>query len=68
MQRNVGNELELGATVLPFDTIGAPSAIERSTSNSLNAGEKVQRIIKLSTVTYDTDIAKCIPGKLDFVY
>ena len=68
MQRNVGNELELGATVLPFDTIGAPSAIERSTSNSLNAGEKMQKIIKLSTVTYDTDIAKCISGKFDFVY
>ena len=29
MQRNVGNELELGTTVSPFDTIGVSSAIER---------------------------------------
>ena len=44
MQRKIGNEVELGATVSPFDSIGPSSAIDRSTSNFLNVGEKVQKI------------------------
>ena len=69
MQRKIGTEVELGATVSPFDSIGASSAIDRLASNFLNAGEKVQKIRKLiSNGTYDSDIAKCIPGTLDLVY
>ena len=69
MQRKIGTEAELGATVSPFDSIAASSAIDRSASNYLNAGEKVQKIRKLiSTGTYDADIAKYIPGTLDLIY
>ena len=69
MQRKIVTKVELGATTSPFDSIGASSAIDRSASNYLNAVEKVQKIRKLiSTGTYDTDIAKYIPGTLDFVY
>ena len=46
MQRKIGTKVELGATVSPFDSIGAPSAIDRSSSNFLNAREKVQKIRK----------------------
>ena len=66
MSKKIENELELGTTVSPFDTIGASSAIERSTSNFLTAGEKVQKIRKsISAGTCDADIAKYIPVNLD---
>lgn len=53
----------------PLDSIGASSATDRSASNFLNAGEKVQKIRKLIlTGTYLLGIAKFIPGKLDLVY
>ena len=69
MQRKIGTKVELGATVSPFDSIRALSAIDRSSSNLLNAGEKVQKIRKLiSASTYDADIAKYIPETLDLVY
>ena len=69
MQRKIGTEAELGATVSAFDSIAASSAIDRSASNYLNAGEKVQKIRKLiSTGTYDADIAKFVPGTLHPVY
>ena len=69
MQRKIGAEVELGATVSPFGSIGASSTINRSASNFLNAGEKVQKIRKLIwTGTYDAEIANYIPRTLDFVY
>ena len=69
MQRKIGTGVELGATVSPFDSIEAFSALDRSASNYLNTGEKVQRIRKLkSTGTYLSGIAKFIPGTLDLVY
>ena len=62
MQRKIGTEVELGATVSPYDSIGASSAIDRSASNFLNAGEKVQKIWKLiSTGIHDANM-------LDLVY
>ena len=62
-------EVELGATVSPFDSIVASSAIDRSASNFLSTGKKVQKVRKLiSTGSYDAGIAKYIPGTLDLVY
>ena len=63
MQRKIGTEVELGATVSPFDSIGASSAIDRSVSTFLNAREKVQNIRK----NY-IDKIKYIPWMLDLVY
>ena len=69
MQTKIGTGVEWGATVSPFDRIGASSTIDRSTWNYLNTGEKVQKIRKLIlTGTYLLGIAKFIPGKLDLVY
>ena len=69
MQRKIVTEIELGKTVSPYETIGALSAIDRTASNYLDAGEKVQKIKKLIlTGTYDTDIAKYIPGTLELVF
>ena len=41
MQRKIGTKVELDKTVSPLDSIAAPSAINRTASNYLNAGEKV---------------------------
>ena len=43
MQRRISTEAEIGKTVSPLDRIGASSAIDRTASNYLNTGEKVQK-------------------------
>ena len=44
MQRKIGTEAELGATVSPFDSIERSSAIDRSASKFLNAGERYKKL------------------------
>ena len=59
MQRRIGNEVQLGSAVSPFDATGQYSLIDRSASNFLNATEKVQKIKRLiNTGEYDADLAK----------
>ena len=59
MQRKIGNDIKLGKTASPFDSIGTSSPIDRMASNFSNATEKVQKIRKLiETGQYDADIAK----------
>ena len=43
MQRKIGTEIKLGKTESPFNSIGTSSAINRTASNFLNAGEKVKK-------------------------
>ena len=43
MQREIGDEIHLGATVSPFDNVGGSSAIERTASNYNDAKEKVKK-------------------------
>lgn len=43
MQREIGNEVHIGATVSPFDSIGRPSAINRTGSEYENSREKVKK-------------------------
>ena len=47
MQRRRGTEVEIGKTLSPLDSTSASPAIDRTASNYLNAGEKVQKIRKL---------------------
>ena len=69
MQREIGNEVHIGATATAFSSIGKSSAIDRTASNYEDPGEKVEKIRQLiSTRTYDADIASYIPRNLDFVY
>ena len=69
MQRKIGTEINLGKIASSFDGTGSFSAIDRTTSSFLNASEKVQKIKRLiKTREYDADIAKFIPGTLEFVY
>ena len=69
MQRKIGTEIELGKTVSPYDSIDASSAIDRTTWNYTDAGDKVRKIRKLIEIgTYNTDIAKYIPSTVDLVF
>lgn len=43
IQRKIENEVELGATVLSFDSIGRSSAINRTASNYGDSWEKVKK-------------------------
>ena len=55
MQREIGNEVHIGATVTPFSSIGKSSAIDRTAWNYEDSGEKA-------------GIASYIPRNLDLVY
>ena len=56
-QRKIGTEINLGKTVISFDSIGSSSAIDRTASNFLNASKKVQKIKKLfKTGEYNADL------------
>ena len=69
MQRRIGNEVQLGSTVFPFDTTGQSLPIDRTASNFLNASEKVQKIKRLiNTGENDPDLAKYISGMLELVF
>ena len=69
MQRKIGTEIEPYKTVSPFDSVGASSAIERTTSNYTDAGDKVGKIRKLiETGTSDADIALYILGTLGLIF
>ena len=43
MQREIGNEVHIGATVSPFDSIGRSSAIDRTASEYENSREKEKK-------------------------
>ena len=69
MQKEIGDEIHLGATVSLFDSVGGSSVIDRTASNHNDAKEKVKKIRELiKTGKYDTDVAKYIPGVLEMVY
>ena len=69
MERKIGTEVKLGKTVSPFESIDASSAVNRTASNYLDAGDKVRKIRKLKeTGTFDTDITKYIPGILELLF
>ena len=44
MQRVIGNEMHLGKTVSPFESIGKSRATDRRASNFDNANVKDQKI------------------------
>ena len=47
MQREIGDEIHLGATVNHFDSVGGSSATDRGASNYCDAKEKVKKIREL---------------------
>ena len=43
MQREIGDQIYLGATVSPSENVGGSSAIDRTASNYNDAKEKVKK-------------------------
>ena len=69
MQREIGDEIHLGATVSLFDSVGGSPAVDRTASNYNDTKEKVKKIRELiKTGKYDADVAKYIPGVLKMVF
>ena len=69
MQREIGDEIHLNATVSSFDNVRVSSAIDRTASIYNDAKEKVKKVRELiKTRKYDTDVVKYIPGVLEMVF
>ena len=69
MQRRIGDEVQFGKTVSPFDATGQFSSIDTTASNFINVLEKVQRIKRLiNTGQYDADLAKYIPEMIELMF
>ena len=65
----IGDEIHLGKTVSPFDSIRKSSAINRTASDFNNSNEKAQKIKKLiSKGEYDEDVDRYIPGTLNLKF
>ena len=63
LQRDINNRNTLEDTLNPIDDARRSTAIDRTTSNSNDAKEKVQKIRALINMgKYDADLAKYIPG------
>ena len=69
MQRDISNRNILGETLNPYDDARRSTAIDRTASNYNDAKEKVPKIRDLINIgKYDADLAKYIPGMLDFAF
>ena len=69
MQRDISNRNKLGETLNPYDDARRSTAIDRTASNYNDAKEKVPKIRDLINIgKYDADLAKYIPGMLDFAF
>ena len=68
MQKDIGDDVHIGQSVTPFQSVGKPAAINKTTSDFDNANLKVEKNRRLiEHGTYNADIASYIPGTLDLV-
>ena len=69
MQREISNDVEIGSSVTPFQSVGKSPAVDKTASDFDNANLKVKKIRRLiEQDIYDVDIALYIPGTLDLVF
>ena len=68
MQREINNEVHLGQTVTPFESISKSSAIDKIALDF--DSPKVEKIKKayIKTGVYYADVARYIPGMLDVIF
>ena len=68
MQREISDDVKIGASVTPFQSIGKAPAIDKNASDFDNANLKVKNLKQLiEHGIYDANIARYIPGMLDLV-
>ena len=69
MQREIGENINLGQAVSAFDSVGGVSSIDRTVSDFDMAREKVKKLKRLvDRGEYDADVGRYIPGTLGLVY
>ena len=69
MQQKISDNVHLGQTISPFDSIGKSAAKDRIASDFDNANEKVIKIKRMIlTGEYEADIAWYIPGTLQLMF
>ena len=68
MQREINNEVHLGQTVTPFESISKSSAIDKIALDF--DSPKVEKIKKayIKTGVYYADVVRYIPGMLDVIF
>ena len=69
MHRRIDDDIHLGKTVTPFESIGESRVIYRTVSSFDNANEKVQKIKRLiKTGEYYEDVARHITGVMNVMF
>ena len=69
MQREIGDEVQIGDLVTPLKSVGKLAAFDKTASDVDNASLKVTKIRRLiEKGIYDAEIARYIPGTLDLVF
>ena len=65
----MSNNIKIGSSVTPFQSVGKSTTVDKTTSDFDNANLKVNKIRRLiEQGIYNTDIARYIPGTLDLVF
>ena len=69
MQREISDEVKIGNSVTPFQSVGKIPAVDKTPSDFDNANLKLKKIRGLiEWGIYDADIARYIPGILNLVF
>ena len=69
MQREIDDTIHLCQTISPFDSIGKPSAVDRTASDFNNVTDKVKKIKQLiDRDECDADVIRYVPGTLDLAF
>ena len=69
MQWEISNDVKIGSSVMPFQSVGKSPAVDKTASDFDNANLKVKKIRRLiEWGIYNADIACYIPGMLDLVF
>ena len=69
MQWEISNDVKIGSSVMPFQSVGKSPAVDKTASDFDNANLKVKKIRRLiEWGIYDADIARYIPGMLDLMF
>ena len=69
MQQEISDDVKIGSSVTPFQSVRKSPAVYKTASDLDNANLKIKKIRRLiEWGIYDADIARYIPGTLDLVF
>ena len=68
-KKDIGDDLHVGHSVTPFQSVGKSAAIDKTASDLYNTNPKVKKIRRLiERGIYNADIACYIPRTLNLVF